>query len=139
MAARVTGKPSLIGWRRVGPNQSIERGQIRVSKSPSCRTRSRAADYEDPVSQYKRVLSGAISQTGRITSNFARQIESHATLRGSIPSFFRREISVVRLMSMRAAAPSGPPTRPFVTFRVRTISSRSSASRVLASGAFLPL
>ena len=63
----------------------------------------------------------------------------HATLRGSIPSFFRREISVVRLMSMRAAAPSGPPTRPFVTFRMRTISSRSSASRVPASGAFLPL
>ena len=43
------------------------------------------------------------------------------TFRGSMPNFFIREISVVRLMSMRAAAPSGPATRPFVTFRMRTI------------------
>jgi hypothetical protein len=43
------------------------------------------------------------------------------TFRGSMPNFFMREISVVRLMSMRAAAPSGPATRPFVIFRMRTI------------------
>ena len=47
----------------------------------------------------------------------------------SMPNFFMREISVVRLIPMRAAAPSGPPTRPLVTFRVRTISSCASASR----------
>jgi len=53
-----------------------------------------------------------------------------------MPNFFMREISVVRLMSMRAAAPSGPPTHPLVTFRTRTISSCSLASRVPTTGAF---
>ena len=56
-----------------------------------------------------------------------------------MPNFFMREMSVVRLIPMRAAAPPGPPTRPLVTFRMRTISSRSLASRVPATGAFLPL
>src|ERR1700686_5055172 len=65
--------------------------------------------------------------------------EDHETFRGSMPSFFIREISVVRLMSMRAAAPSGPATRPFVTFRMRTISSRSLASRVSITEMVLPL
>ncbi len=31
--------------------------------------------------------------------------QGYETLRGSMPSFFMREISVVRLMSIRAAAP----------------------------------
>ena len=44
-----------------------------------------------------------------------------------MPNFFMREISVVRLIPMRAAAPSGPPTRPLVNFRVPTISSCSLA------------
>ena len=42
-----------------------------------------------------------------------------------MPNFFMREISVVRLIPMRAAVPWGPPTRQLVTFRVRKISSRS--------------
>ena len=66
-------------------------------------------------------------------------IAGHNTFRGSMPNFFMREISVVRLMSMRAAAPSGPATRPFVTFRMRTISLRSLASRVSITGTVLPL
>jgi len=48
-------------------------------------------------------------------------IGGYNTFRGSMPNFFMREISVVRLMSMRAAAPSGPATRPLVTFRIRRI------------------
>src|SRR5258708_39746281 len=48
---------------------------------------------------------------------------------GSMPNFFMREISVVRLIPMRAAAPSGPPTRPLVTLKRRTIS-RSEERRV---------
>jgi hypothetical protein len=51
-------------------------------------------------------------------------IEGHNTRCGSIPSLFMREIKVVRLTSMRAAAPSGAATRRFVIFRKRTISSR---------------
>ena len=54
-----------------------------------------------------------------------------------MPNFFIREISVVRLIPMRAAAPSGPPTLPLVTLRMRRISSRSLASYL--PGAFLPL
>ena len=68
-----------------------------------------------------------------------RPIRAHNTLCGLIPSFFMREINVVRLTSIRAAAPSGPATRPFVIFRKRTISSRSFASRVPATGVCLPL
>src|SRR5580700_5944056 len=41
-----------------------------------------------------------------------------------MPNFFMRDRSVVRLIPMRAAAPSGPPTRPLVTLRMRTISPR---------------
>jgi hypothetical protein len=40
-----------------------------------------------------------------------------------MPNFFMREISVVRLIRMRAAH-SEPPTRPLVSVRARTISSR---------------
>lgn len=53
-------------------------------------------------------------------ANRARQ-ESR---RGSMPSFFMREISVVRLIPMRTAAPCGPATRPFASFRMRRMSSR---------------
>ena len=63
----------------------------------------------------------------------------HDTLRGSTPSFFMRAIRVVRLRPMRAAAPSAPATRPLVIFKMRTISSRSFASRVPATGVVLPL
>jgi len=63
-----------------------------------------------------------------------RLIKAHNTLCGLIPSLFMRETNVVRLTSIRAAAPSGPATRPFVIFRKRTISSRSFASRVPAIG-----
>src|SRR5437660_620680 len=66
-------------------------------------------------------------------------LEGHDTFRGSIPSFFMREIRVVRLIPMRAAAPFGPATRPFVIFSTRTASSRSLASRVPATGVVLPL
>src|SRR6266404_8446761 len=61
-------------------------------------------------------------------------LEGHDTFRGSIPSFFMREIRVVRLISIRAAAPSVPATRPSVILSTRTISSRSLASRVPATG-----
>jgi hypothetical protein len=47
-------------------------------------------------------------------------VRSHDTLRLSMPNVFMREISVVRLIPMRAAA-SGPPTRPLVTPRILTI------------------
>jgi AIR synthase related protein, N-terminal domain len=68
-------------------------------------------------------------------------VEGHDILmRRSMPNRFMREISVVRLIPMRAAAPSGPPTRPLVTLSRRTISSRSWPSRVPATtGACLPL
>src|SRR5262245_36125191 len=42
-----------------------------------------------------------------------------------MPSFFMREIRVVRLSPRRTAAPFGPPTRPSVSRSVRTICSRS--------------
>lgn len=42
----------------------------------------------------------------------SRSMERQAYCRGSIANFFIRERSVVRLMPMRAAAPSTPPTRP---------------------------
>ncbi len=42
-----------------------------------------------------------------------------------MPSFFMREISVVRFSPRRVAAPSGPPTRPLASLSMRTISSRS--------------
>lgn len=42
----------------------------------------------------------------------SRSMERQAYCRGSIANFFIRESSVVRLMPMRAAAPSAPPTRP---------------------------
>jgi hypothetical protein len=38
--------------------------------------------------------------------------EHHDTCRGSMPSFFMRAISVVRLRPIRVAAPSAPATRP---------------------------
>ena len=60
-------------------------------------------------------------------------MEGHDILRQSMPNFFMREISVVRLIPMRAAAPSGPPTRPLVSLKRRTISSRS-ASYLTAPG-----
>src|SRR5207253_3486076 len=55
------------------------------------------------------------------------------TARGSIPSFFMREIRVVRLRPMRAAAPSAPPTRPRVSFRMRRNSSRWLESGIAAT------
>lgn len=42
----------------------------------------------------------------------SRSMERQAYARGSIANFFIRDRSVVRLMPMRAAAPSAPPTRP---------------------------
>src|ERR1700758_3846882 len=41
-----------------------------------------------------------------------------------MPNFFMRDRSVVRLIPMRAAAPSAPPTRPLLSPSARTISSR---------------
>src|SRR5258708_7429626 len=58
---------------------------------------------------------------------------------GSMPNFLMREISVVRLIAIRAAAPSGPPTRPFVSRRTRMISSRSFSSNSLAALLVVPL
>ena len=59
--------------------------------------------------------------------------EGYDTAFGSMPSFFMREMSVVRLSPIRAAAPPAPPTRPAVSFKMRTISSRSFHSRVPAA------
>src|SRR5947207_11469740 len=61
------------------------------------------------------------------------------TFRGSMPSFFMREIRVVRLRPMRAAAPVGPATRPLLSFKTRMIASRSLDSRVPETGVGLPL
>jgi hypothetical protein len=44
-------------------------------------------------------------------------IKAHDILCGSIPSLFMRETNVLRFSSMRAAAPLGPATRPFVIFK----------------------
>src|SRR5216683_726453 len=52
--------------------------------------------------------------------------KTYAIFRGSIPIFFIRVSKVVRLRPKRAAAPFGPPTRPLVSFRIRTILSCSS-------------
>ena len=66
-------------------------------------------------------------------------VKRYDTRRGSTPNFFMRAIKVVRLSPMRAAAPSGPATRPLVVFKTRTISSRSFDSRVPAIGVVFPL
>jgi len=50
-----------------------------------------------------------------------------------MPNFLMREISVVRLMAIRAAAPSAPPTRPLVSPRTRMISCRAFSSCSLAA------
>src|SRR5262252_10193898 len=52
-------------------------------------------------------------------------VEAYDTLRGSIPSLFIREISVVRLTPSRWAAPLGPATRPLVSLSTRRMSARS--------------
>src|SRR5260370_4705472 len=69
-----------------------------------------------------------------------RQVpKPYDSCRGSTPSFFMREISVVRLSPIRAAAPSVPATRPFVAFRIRKISSRSPDARIPDGGTTLPV
>ena len=65
---------------------------------------------------------------------FRAGVSSYNTRRGSMPSFFIREIRVVRGIPKRCAAPVAPATRPFVAFRIRTMSSRSLASRVPLRG-----
>jgi hypothetical protein len=65
-------------------------------------------------------------------------VENYDTLRESIPSFFMREISVVRLTPIRIAAPLGPATRPCVSSSTRRISSRSLDSRGLDVGTAAP-
>src|SRR5713226_9363762 len=68
-----------------------------------------------------------------------RQVSKpYDSCRGSTPSFFMREISVVRLSPIRAAAPSVPATRPLVAFRIRKISSRSPDARIPDGGTTLP-
>ena len=57
----------------------------------------------------------------------------YVTFRASIPSFFILVISVVRLRPIRTAAPLAPPTRPLVSFRIRTILSCSSNFSTLPS------
>src|ERR1700727_1348722 len=84
-----------------------------------------------------RPSSGKKQSVGSYTEGMLDKVQN--TLCGSMPSLFMREINVVRLTSMRAAAPLGPATRPFVTLRMRIISSRSFASRVPAIGYCFPL
>src|SRR6202167_6675722 len=88
-----------------------------------------------PVYKRRQAVKGGGRSSGRREESRweriqrARLIEAHDILCGSIPSLFMREINVVRLISMRSAAPPGPATRPFVIFRKRTISSLALASR----------
>jgi hypothetical protein len=78
---------------------------------------------------------GRIGKGLRIGSeSSASGVSSYNTRRGSMPSFFIREIRVVRGIPKRCAAPVAPATRPFVAFRIRTMSSRSPASRVPLRG-----
>jgi hypothetical protein len=56
-------------------------------------------------------VNGSRKQKEPVGGMKERWIEGHNTFRGSMPNFFMREISVVRFMSIRAAAPSGPATR----------------------------
>ena len=43
---------------------------------------------------------------------------------GQMPNFLIREMRVLRLMPIRAAAPVAPPTRPLLSVSARSISSR---------------
>jgi len=54
---------------------------------------------------------GLVASVARLASSI---------LRPSIPSFFMREIRVVRFKPKRAAAPFAPPTRPLVSPNIRT-------------------
>src|ERR1700724_1445360 len=76
-----------------------------------------SGDVEGNLDTCRRLLTPGKrkQQPKRADIQAACLAEGHNTLRGSIPSFFMREISVVRLISMRDAAPSGSPTRPFGT------------------------
>jgi hypothetical protein len=65
-------------------------------------------------------------------------VDNYDALRESIPSFFMREISVVRLTPIRMAALLGPATRPFVSLSTRRISSRSLDLRGLDVGTAAP-
>src|SRR3984893_918358 len=59
--------------------------------------------------------------------------------RRSIPILLIRVTKVVLFRPIRAAAPFGPPTRPLVSFRIRTILSRSSKLLTRAGIKFPPL
>jgi len=66
-----------------------------------------------------------------------RPLAFQGKFRGLIPSLFIRVSRVVRFNPMRAAAPSAPPTRPLVSFKICTILSCSSKSSARAGGVFM--
>src|SRR6266704_3459539 len=86
--------------------------------------------------QLKDIIKSSHVLSPYFVSNLRLASPAQNTLRASIPSFFIRVIRVVRFSPMRAAAPSGPPTRPFVSLRMRMIafcsSNRASAGWAVA-------
>ena len=76
------------------------------------------------------------NETGTLCLSFEFPGQDYDVFRGSIPIFFIRVSNVVRLSPNRAAAPFGPPTRPLVSFRIRTILSCSSKCLAFAGAKF---
>src|SRR5439155_9901880 len=100
-------------------------------------------ERREPFTDVCRELSKLISKVDEAKAGMEetkrRRSATQESLRESIPSFFMREIRVVRLRPMRAAAPLGPATRPLLSFKMRRIPSRSPASRVPGIGVAFPL
>jgi hypothetical protein len=80
-----------------------------------------------------------LCSSSHLYRGWAMTSETHPTFRGSIPSLFKRDCNVVRLIPRRAAAPFGPARRPLVSFKIRKIWSRSLAATVRDRGIAEPL
>ena len=102
-----------------------------VGQGPTAMTLSTVAQLENLFNTY-----GVLWYQSCSTNADQDRMSEHFW--ASIPSFFIRVIRVVRLSPMRAAAPSAPPTRPLVSFRMRRMRSCSSKLSILADAVLRP-
>ena len=109
----------MIPWTPKGRNMSLRSAMARWSTT-----------YHWCSSKYAEQPGLAsclfLRRVGYESGSPSFHVETYEIFRGSMPNFFIRVSKVVRLSPKRAAAPFGPPTRPLVSFRIRTILSCSS-------------
>jgi len=114
----------VVSPAKAGSGRNIRSSSARLKSCPDTK-RSKAEFPADSKGCSTREKEHVVRK-GITTSSMPWQAGMNQdTLRASMPSFFMREIRVVRLRPRRAAAPSGPATRPFVSLSTRRISSRS--------------